>query len=323
MRKTAFLILKLGLGAAIFAFIFSKIPLLDSVKLLRGVSGRFLAAAFLCLFMANALQVLRWQVVLKASGSSFSFLRLTAVNLVGIFFSNFLPGSVGGDVFKVFYIVDPRQSGQIMSATILSRIVGMIAVLMLGLAVMPFASEAFTGQPWWTSCGIALSAAAVVSGAILLPAVQRLLTIALAALRVPDKHVAQLTSLLDPVRLWLRSARTVAATFVLALLYQIVGPVSVLYLCARSLGLALPIPSVAMIAVLANVAFALPISLNGLGVAEGVYVYLFMLLGAPGEQALLLALLFRVVCVTQALAGGVVYFFLRSRPHAPLPDVPV
>jgi len=122
MRKTAFLILKLGLGAAIFAFIFSKIPLLDSVKLLRGVSGRFLAAAFLCLFMANALQVLRWQVVLKASGSSFSFLRLTAVNLVGIFFSNFLPGSVGGDVFKVFYIVDPRQSGQIMSATILSRI---------------------------------------------------------------------------------------------------------------------------------------------------------------------------------------------------------
>lgn len=312
MKQRILFFCKMAFGVGLFALILSRIPLLESAQLVSDISPLPLAAALVCVFTANALLVLRWKVVLAACGFTFPFLRLAAVNFVGIFFSNFLPGSVGGDIVKVFYIVAPRKSGHVLSATILSRIAGMLAVFLLGLAAMALVSPVFRTQPWWTTVGMALVGAALALVAVLTPSIDRLIPGLLKAARFPEKWVALAEDLLVPIQMWRRQRAPVAFTMVLAIAYQVIGPMLILYFCARALGITFALGDVAMISAIANVAFALPISVNGLGVAEGVYIYLFVMLEVSPERALLLALLYRVVCTTQALVGGVVYFFLKQ-----------
>ena len=61
--------------------------------------------------------------------------------------------------------------------------------------------------------------------------------------------------------------------------------------------------AVSMIAVVT----ALPLSLNGLGIKEGAYVFFFGLAGIAAPQALALALLSRGLTLVVSLIGGAIY----------------
>ena len=179
MKKTALLVLKLAFGIAVFELVLRRIDLAKSVALIHEARPFPLAAAFLSVALSNVLIVSRWKAILDATGFRVPFGRLTAVNLVGIFLSNFLPGSVAGDVVKVFYIVTPQQSGRVMSATFLSRVVGMLATFLLGLLAFPFAAASFKAQPWWAACALALALGAVGSAGLLFPGRQVVLQLEL------------------------------------------------------------------------------------------------------------------------------------------------
>jgi hypothetical protein len=56
----------------------------------------------------------------------------------------------------------------------------------------------------------------------------------------------------------------------------------------------------------------IPVSVNGMGVREALYIILFGRLGAPTEMAVSLALLYLAVTFVASLPGGVVYALQRS-----------
>ena len=322
MNKRTALVLKTLVGLFLLWLVLRRVRLGESLDLIRGAAPLWLAAALCFTAASNLLSVARWKIMLAAAGSHVGFPRLVLVNLVGMFFSTFLPGSVGGDVFKVLYIARPRDSAPLFSATVVSRVLGMVALSGMGLALAPLADARLSGQPWWPLYLMTLAAALVCSTIPLLPRVDRLGIGLLVRVKSPDRFVRLAASMLEPIAVWRSRPVAAVASMILALLFQTAGPFMTLYCCARALG-AHPAPAdVAAIAVVASVAFALPISLNGLGVAEGVYVVLFGLLGVPPERALPVALLFRLVITTQALAGGLVYFVLKraTRTVDPAPE---
>jgi len=59
----------------------------------------------------------------------------------------------------------------------------------------------------------------------------------------------------------------------------------------------------------------LPISLSGLGVREGGYVYLFAQAGVSAPLALAMSLLFYALNVATGLIGGVLYVFEGARGY--------
>jgi len=59
----------------------------------------------------------------------------------------------------------------------------------------------------------------------------------------------------------------------------------------------------------------LPISLSGLGVREGGYVYLFAQAGVSAPLALAMSLLFYALNVATGLIGGVLYAFEGARGY--------
>src|SRR5680860_141873 len=71
----------------------------------------------------------RWQTLLKTQKIRLSILSLSSSTLVGQFFNNFLPTSIGGDVYRAYDVT--RKSGFPMSSSVsilvVERLSGIIA----------------------------------------------------------------------------------------------------------------------------------------------------------------------------------------------------
>ena len=73
-----------------------------------------------------------------------------------------------------------------------------------------------------------------------------------------------------------------------------------------------PLASVAVFVPLISLAGMIPVSVNGLGVREALYIFFFGRLGASTEVSVSLALLYLAVTFIASLPGGVVYALQRS-----------
>jgi hypothetical protein len=76
---------------------------------------------------------------------------------------------------------------------------------------------------------------------------------------------------------------------------------------ARALSLAVPLSAVAVFVPLVSLAGMVPVSVNGLGVREALYILLFGQIGVSPESSVSLALVYLAVTVVASLPGGLVY----------------
>lgn len=90
-----------------------------------------LGICWLMLFVQNC----RWWVLLRNSASHLSLLQTFQLTLVGQFFSYALPGGVGGDVVKGYYLVKKLEQGKMnpLMSLLMDRLVGFWAMSFLAL----------------------------------------------------------------------------------------------------------------------------------------------------------------------------------------------
>ncbi|MBI5444276.1 MAG: flippase-like domain-containing protein, partial [Deltaproteobacteria bacterium] len=105
-------------------------------------------------------------------------------------------------------------------------------------------------------------------------------------------------------------------SFALSLVAQLLG-IGCLYCLGLSLGLSVRLPELLVFAPLANLGAMLPVSVSGLGVREGLMVYLLGLAGVRPHEALSLSLSWFLVTALVSLWGGVEYSRWRSAPQPP------
>jgi uncharacterized membrane protein YbhN (UPF0104 family) len=91
--------------------------------------------------------------------------------------------------------------------------------------------------------------------------------------------------------------------------------IAVNYLIALSLGVKIPLWYFLLFIPLISFLLVLPISLSGLGVREGGYIYLFAQAGVSAPLALAMSLLFYALNVAAGLIGGVLYAFEGARGY--------
>ncbi len=63
------------------------------------------------------------------------------LQMIGLFFNATMPGSVGGDIVKGFYIIKDQHQGDktpAMLTVLFDRIVGLMALFFMGAAVLGF-----------------------------------------------------------------------------------------------------------------------------------------------------------------------------------------
>ena len=311
-RTLALLFVQLVISAGLIAWVFKKVPWSSIESGLSHADHRWLLAAFGLMAASNLLGAYQWNRLLRQVGIALPFWKVCAYFHVGLFFNNFIPANLGGDLSRV---LDASRSGVsrtvAFSTVLLDRMIGTVA--MGGLAVVTTlpAIDHFHLAAAYTGILLFFVIAATMLWAVfhpaLLAAIERLLS------RIGlGRFKPTLDQLSESLAGFRGQPRMFMELFTVATLTQVMRIV-VHVLVARALGLHVALAYFFLFVPLLAVIVSLPISLSGMGVREVAGIGLFGLVGLEKGSAVAMLDSTYVVALTVSLIGGLV--FLVRIPH--------
>lgn len=279
----------------------------DSLRQLQPGPLALSAALMIVAFLINGR---RWQLLLRHIGIEEPLPRLIALYFIGSFFSLFLPGNASGDAVRAYDV--GRRNGRYVEAlvaTLQERILGLGASLFIGLVATLCYLDLVPAEMRLgvlaLEVGGTLGAVTLLYPGPLLRLARRLWPAHSRASFTQRPLVARLREKLRPLlevppMTLPQLARLVALSLVPVLL-----GIGMYHVLARGLDIPTSYLAVCFVVPLVWIVRLLPLSLNGIGVGEGAFVYLMGLLAVPRGQALVLALAVLAVQSAVTLIGGV------------------
>lgn len=136
-------LLKYGIGFGLLAYILWKYwePQGSSpgIKGLLNQTPDFLAfaAIVVCGVCVAFTQFVRWYFLVRALDLPFTIRNAFRLGLVGFFYNSFLPGSVGGDLLKAYFIAkdSPGRRAAAVATVIADRLIGLFGLIWFAAVV--------------------------------------------------------------------------------------------------------------------------------------------------------------------------------------------
>jgi glycosyltransferase 2 family protein len=288
LDRRAGLLLRLAVSAALIAWVLARTPFHEVAAAFRSADPRWVLAALALVPLGCLASVRRWRLLIRAQGGDAPLPFLVRSFLVGVFFNNFLPSTIGGDTVRV---LDTARTGmgraKAVAIVFVDRFVGLLALMLfavLGVLGMP---SLYT----WVFGGAAVLALV----AILLVVLPRIIESRF-ALRWPGSVLAR--------------------AFGWSLVLQTLVVLNAWFL-ARALHVPIPLASFFLIVPLALFVMMLPVSINAIGVRENVWAFFFAAFGVSAATGVALAWLDYGLVLLQALVGGLVYAGRRGEGALP------
>ena len=250
------------------------------------------------------LMALRWQLLLRAKGLEAPLAWLTRTYFVALFAGQFLPAAIGGDAVRAVEVGRrSRNAPEAVASVLIDRLVGLISLVVLVMAAVATGGGS-ARRPGVVAAEAAFGAAAAATLALLFSSRLRGLVARVLEPR-PDGHrLAAGGRFYDALHTYRDHTPVLVAVGALALAVQLVR-VGVIWLLTRALGLDVPASVVLLTGPVVFAALVLPVSLNGIGVREAVFVYFFHGYAAR-PQAVAVGLAFYAVGTITALGGAAV-----------------
>lgn len=299
----------LGLYIFIFTYWVDVTALLNR---LRATRLEYVLFGVLLYSVGQMISAYKWYLLLKPIHLVTSYGRAVAFYFVGMFFNIFLPTIVGGDAVKAILLShETGSTGRATLSVFMERNVGLFALLTIATVAAWYAPPVQLFGLSLPVLVMLLVAAYVAANLVLVSprayaAVDAI--VAITRLGAMGPRVASLYEELVPYR---NHVRLLAITIGLSFLFQAIV-IGVVFLNALALGQSFSISALAVFVPLISLAGMVPVTVNGLGIREALYVLLFGQLGASRDLSVSLALLYLAVTFMASLPGGVVYALLRG-----------
>lgn len=297
---------KLVLSIALMAFVVSRIPRENLVASLSSARSDYLMLAALVFIGSNVLASFQWQRLLRAASIRIPFWKVCSYYHVGLFFNNFLPGNVGGDIARVLDAARYGPDRATAAATVvMDRLIATVALVGLSLVTtLPAVDRFHLGLVYAAlvvTFVVSVAALWVVLHPTLLPRLEPALrSLGLGRLGpILSDFVARLSGFRHRRGL-LISLIAVAAVVQLSRVWVHVQ-------VANALGLRIPFTYFLLFVPLLAVIVSLPISFNGIGVREGAGVALFGLVGVDHAPAFMLQFTTYLVSLGVSLLGALAF----------------
>lgn len=226
----------------------------------------------------------RWWILLRGQKISLGFLQAAKLTFAGLFASNFLPGTIGGDVVRVLGVM-PRSGSRVAGAAsvIVDRVISVFGMLFILPFSWPIVNEFIANQHEEVMIGF-ISWGSIFSA-------------------LPERLKRALKRLQKALLIWAKNPLSLfmalVASWIGVALYLLA-----VWLVARDLGIAVSLIEVAGATGLSYFATMIPISISGYGIRELMVFGLYTQLGATPEQAAALALITRIILLLVSLPGA-------------------
>lgn len=281
---------KILVSSGLLYFVISKTGADKVISTLKGINPlAFLLAVSIYIF-AIYISSLRWRLLLH---EEFGLRKLFSLYFIGSFFNHLLPGIIGGDAVKAYYLYkDTGKGGPAIASVFMDRYIGFTALMFVGLSAFPFGLRYFRGSyiEW------------ILPLMVLLFLLGSFIIFGLKA----GKRVRFLSGLYDYFSLYKGKKPVLLKTFFLSLIVQVVIVFAVYVL---SLGLKTEVPLLPLfifVPIISTIS-SIPISISGLGVREASFVLLFGSLGIQPAEATAVSFAYFLSVATGSLPGLIEY----------------
>ena len=276
------------IAVALFAYQFSRQDFRETFSIIRELPiGTILTTIFL-MFGSRIAVAARWNALLKINDPKPRFKEILKITFAGLFSSNVLPTSIGGDVVRLFMGIQASlEPAYITSSLIMDRIIGFAGMFLF----LPYGLTLFLRSP----------ENPFVSGALLVFPMAVVFSDIFKKIWAWIKKFVRKVA--DSFRLWLKHPLYLLESLGFTLLHMAFF-FTTIWMFLHAMQSDLSIFKIGAIYSLSYVISLFPLSIGGLGIQELAISYLFSSLGnIPSESAYALALLIRLVFVICSLPG--------------------
>jgi glycosyltransferase 2 family protein len=304
-RRRLWLAIRLVIACALLAFVFRRVDWHGFAALLVNSRLAWFLPVFLIVTLDRCWMAGKWHYLLRHLGVDIDFFDALRSYYTSWMIGTAMSWQLGGDVARVVDV--GRSSGRtalVAASVVLEKIAGGAALglwAVAGLLLLNAHLALVSNVVAWPLAAlmslVLLAIPFAVTAAPIVRVVRALLARAPAFMRARkvDGALAQLAS-------FAAAPRVVGVFFALTIGEQVVPPI-VISVIAYALRLSLPVSTVLAVMPVSSFFMRLPLSVDALGLREGLYVYLFGLYGFTAAQALAIALAARVMDLL-AVSGG-------------------
>ena len=300
--------MKVAISVGGLAYIFWKVPFAEVCGHWTAQALPWILLILFCTVFSMAIQANRWRSLLLEEGKKIKFRTFYAYIALGYFFNNLLPSGFGGDAVKT--IAFGKRFGNIansVAAVAISRVMGLLAMFLCFFATLPFVVARYDIPTIYTG---AVSAVAFVSVLVIVGGLFS------DKIKLPAKLTAKVPFLLklqDAFSIY----RGYKKAFLLSGLDSIwlqISSIAIHYAYFQAVGVPVDLATITVFMTITITVSMLPISINGIGIREGVNVSLFTgLLGIPADIVLAAALIGYIPMLFQAAQGAFVFAIIGKR----------
>ena len=315
MKKRLLFVAKLAVMGALLALLYRKAEWASFRGALGELKWGWLPAIFGLFLVNSGLSAWKWKQLLASDGVAVPFPRLLSSYLIGSFFNLFLPSSIGGDSYRV---VDASRHGggaKSFASVFADRLSGFLALASWGLL---FTLLGWAHLPDARILWLPVAVFGVMACMVFAVVQRRMLEGAMRLFRVDrmGKLHGFARKVLDSVAVYGSNRALLARVFAISLLFQMLA-ITIIFCISRAMDWDVPFIYFCIFVPLITLGEALPISIFGIGVRDGLYSFFFEQWGASHEQALAMALVYVLLTLVYSLLGGALFLLRRSPDPKP------
>ncbi|HEY8519463.1 MAG TPA: lysylphosphatidylglycerol synthase transmembrane domain-containing protein [Gammaproteobacteria bacterium] len=271
----------------------------------------YLLLAFLVLTLDRFLMSYKWLVLLRSRGLGLPLVQTVKIYCTAMVWGMFLPATVGADAIRGYMASREGLDGyEVFASIVVERLVGFVASLFFGLigimilSAIGLADERFDAL-WVASAGVLLGGAVSVSLSFndrLFDRVVRMLPPRVRESRI----VRRLRHFHGIYAGYGANGDVISGFFVLTLVEQYFVVLG-MWLTAQALGIDVGLLFLTGVVPLSMIITRLPVTIDGIGVFEGIMILLLGMTGVPAAEALALSLVGRVLQILLWMPWWFVY----------------
>ena len=313
MKKTLFTLAKILVSAGLIGWILHNSDLGAIWQSISEANFLLIFAAFALFYLGYIIIALRQKGLLAAQGVKVKITFLLQSFAIGMFFSNLLPSTIGGDASRMYDVWRVAGSkSKAVAVVLMDRFLGMFALVTFGFAaaiMSPQIQDAVPGIVLYM--GMVLAAMLAVlwvvfgSGGAL---VDWLLGLQLGQLSFIQRIAEKLYK---GFSLFKGRNDVLFKAVLFSLLLQL-NVIIHFVIMTYALSIDVPITAMFIIVPLANILMLIPISINGIGLREAIFVFLFGIYGVATEDSVAYAWIALGMILVQGVVGGIVFLLRRK-----------
>lgn len=283
---------------------------------LAGANLWILVLSFLVGILINMVSAFKWWMLTRSQQIGAGYWRIFSYYLVGQFYNQVLPTSVGGDVVRSYELgkFSGRQADSLASVFV-ERYTGILVLLLVaGVAVLAQLSKFNTAYIWISLAAFTVGLSFLAWLVLDLRAYNKLRSWLIGWQPKLEGVLSKVDKLLNSIAAYRQSPKVLLVAFGNSFAFYFIAVVNV-YVTAKVFQLEVSFIDMLLATPIIMLLMNLPISLGNLFLMEASYTGVLALMGYPPALGLSVAFTMRLKSLFDGLLGGVLHPFFVTQKH--------